>query len=100
MKVFESDTIYQEVNFIPTHFSNLSKTFEILESCGALLHDSLEIINRVTCSLNSTIGEIEEKIRRKVKMVLDSNPGLKKVQLICQYLYGVRCLCHNSVPNP
>ena len=89
-KVFESDTVYQDVNFIHTHFSTLSKTIEMLESCGALLHDSLENINRVTCSLNSTPGEIGEKIKRKVKMVLDSNPGLKKVQLISQYLCGVR----------
>ena len=28
-KVFESDTVYQDVNFIDTHFSTLSKTIEM-----------------------------------------------------------------------
>ena len=41
-KVFESDTVYQDVNLIHAHFSTLSKTIEMLESFGALLHDSLE----------------------------------------------------------
>ena len=89
-KVFESDTVYQDVNFIHAHFSTLLKTTEMLESCGALLHDSLENINRVTSSLNFTPGEIGGKIKRKVKMVLDSNPELKKIQSISQYLCGVR----------
>ena len=47
-KVFENVSVYQDVNFIHVHFSTLSKTIAMLESCGALLHDSLENINRVT----------------------------------------------------
>ena len=88
--MFESDNVYQDVNLIHAHFSTLSKTIEMLESCGALLHGSLENINRVTSSLNSTPGEIGENIKRKVEMVLNSNPGLNKIQSISQYLCGVR----------
>ena len=50
----------------------------------------LKTFNRVTSSLNSTPGEIGEKIKRKVEMVLDSNLGLKKIQSISKYLCGVR----------
>jgi hypothetical protein len=81
LKSYRSDTVYQDVNFIHAHFSTVSKAIESLESCGALLHDSLELVQKATWSLNSAPGEIGEKIKCKLEMALNSNPGLKKIQL-------------------
>jgi hypothetical protein len=57
----------------------LSKAIESLESCGALLHDSLELVQKAACSLNSAPGEIGEKIKHKLETILNSNPGLKEI---------------------
>ena len=98
--VFGSDTVYQDVNFIHAHFSTVSKAIESLESCGALLHDSLQLVQKATCSLNSAPGEIGEKIKFKLEKVLKSNPGLKKIQSISQYLSGIRVSLPDECSEP
>ncbi|PNF20028.1 hypothetical protein B7P43_G05946 [Cryptotermes secundus] len=93
--VFGYDTVSQDVNFIHAHFSTVSKAIESLESCGALLHDSLEVVQKVTCSMNSAPGEIEETIKCKLEIELNSNPGLKEIQSVSQYLSEISV----SLPN-
>ena len=88
--VFETATVYQDVNFIHVHFSKLPKAIESLESSGTPLHESLDLVEKAASSLNSAPGEIGEKIKCKLEKVLNSNPGLKKIKLISQYLSGTR----------
>lgn len=86
---FESDTVYQHINFIHTHFSSILEVIKGLETRGTLLQESLQLVQKATSSINSTPGEIGETVKRKLDKVLDSNPGLKKVQCISEYLCGI-----------
>lgn len=86
---FDCDTVYRDINFIHTHYSSLSKTIKCLENRGAPLHESLQFITNTILSLNAVPGETGEKVKSKLDAVLDSNPGLKKIQSINEYLSGI-----------
>ncbi|KAJ4436445.1 hypothetical protein ANN_19078 [Periplaneta americana] len=87
---FECETVYQDINIIHVHYLSLSKAIKDLETCGAPLHKSLQLIDNTISSLNAVPGETGEKTISKLSAVLDSNPGLKKIQSINEYISGIQ----------
>ena len=86
---FEIDTVYQDINFIYTHFSILVEAIKCLETRGEPLHKSLEGVNRTKTSSSSAPGETGKQVRKKLDRVLSSNLGLQKIEVINRYMSGI-----------
>ncbi|KAJ8878891.1 hypothetical protein PR048_019490, partial [Dryococelus australis] len=89
-----------ECKFYPCTFSTLSKSTESTHSCSALLHDTLELFQKASCSMNSAPGEVGQNIKCKLKMVLNSNPVMKKIQPVSQCLSEMRIYLSDECSEP
>ena len=86
---FEIVTVYQDINFIYTHFSILVEAIKCLETRGEPLRKSIEVVNKTKTSLSSAPGETGKKVRKKLDRILTSNLGLQKIDLINIYMSGI-----------
>jgi hypothetical protein len=87
-QAFNDASVVHQLAYIQSNFAIIPQSIKTLETAGLPLSESLNELEKVKTTLARAEGPIGETIPKKLKKVLEDNPGIGKLVGIAKLLIG------------